>query len=156
MTTQICNSPSCLIPKEFFDEEKIQEYWKVLYPKQSHESIGIDDLERFFLLYTKPQNVESVHDIHLMYNSLTDKCSDLEDAICINVYEEGFNVLVLKNRNIEFVGYFHFSVKEDILYHLVNISQHFFEDFYQVDLFYKQLSPSLMHLLNNYFIMKQL
>jgi len=157
MSTVICNAPSCLIPKELFKEEKIQEYWNVLYATPlHHESIGKDELENFFLLYPTPKDVDTMHEISFMYKELRENFANQPHAICINVHETGCNVLALKDQHITYTGYFHYSVKEDILYHLTNIFQHFFDNNAQVTFFYQQLSPAILRLLSNFYEMKKL
>jgi len=156
MPTVIRNTPACLIPKELCKEEKIQEYWNMLYVAPQYESIGKDELENCFLLYPKPKDADAIHEITFMYNDLQEKFPHQMNAICINAYEEGFNLLALKAGQIAYTGYFHISVKEDILYHLINISQQFFENTAQITFFYQQLSPTILRFLNQYFEMKNL
>jgi len=157
MSTVIRNTPSCLIPKELFKEEKIREYWSVLYTMPSHhENIGKDDLGNSFLLYLKPISVDAVHEITLMYKDLHENLSNKTHAICINAYDDGFCLLALKDLQIAYAGHFHYSVKEDVLYHLTNIFQQFFENISQVIFFYQQLPPDILRLLNNYYEMKKL
>jgi len=151
----IRNSPSLLIPKELFEEEKIHDYWRVLHPEPPNEIIGKDDLENFFLLYSKPKEVDSMHEISVMYQELKEKYPNREHAVCINVYEDDFNVLVVKNREITYTGYFHYVVKEDVLYYLAHISQQFFENLSHVFFGYQQLSPTVLRLLNNYYEMEK-
>ena len=157
MPTVICNAPSCLIPKELFKEEKTQEYWNILYNMPlHHEDIGKDDLENFILLYPSPKEVNSIHEISFMYNSLQEKFSGQSHAICINVHDNGLSLLTLKDRHIVYTGYFRFSANEDVLYHLANVTQHFFENISQVTFFYQKLPPTVLRLLNNYYEMKEL
>ena len=156
MTTVIRNTPAELIPQELFIEEKIQEYWNVICSDSHHEHIGIDHLENSFLLYPKPQNVDTIHGISLMYKNIRDKFPNQSDAICIDVYDNDFNLLVLKNMNIVFTGYFHFTAKEDIVYHLANVSQHFFDDISKIMFCYEQISPKILRFLKTYFEMKPL
>ena len=156
MLTVIHNTPVCLIPKELCKEEKIQEYWNMLYVTPQYESIGKDELENCFLIYPKPKDTDSIHEITFMYNDLQEKFPQQRDAICINVYEDGLNLLALKDGQIAYTGYFRISVKEDILYHLINISQHFFENMTPIAFFYQQLSPTLLRFLSQYFEMKKL
>jgi hypothetical protein len=152
----ILNTPSLLIPKELFMEEKNREYWNALLPVSPFENIGKDDLENFFLLYPKVNDEDSIHEISVLYKKFRKKFSNIEQAICINVYEDGFNLLVLKSHKIEYTGYFCFSVKEDVLYHLANISQHFFEDIYKIVFAYQQLPSEILRLINNYYEMKKI
>ncbi len=157
MPTVISNTPTCLIPKELFKEEKIREYWSILYAlPPSHESIGKDELEDFFLLYSKPKFTDTIHEITLMYKDLQEKFPNEMQTICINVYDNGFNLLALKDRKIVYAGYYHYAVKEDVLYHLTNVSQQFFENISPVTFFYQQLPPEILRLLNNYFKMRKL
>ena len=157
MPTIICDAPSCLIPKELFKEEKIQEYWSVVYNIPiHHEDIGKDDLENFLLLYPSPKDIDSIHEISFMYNNLQEKFPNQSRAICISVHEGVFNLLALKEQCIVYTGYFHFSANEDILYHLANIIQQFFENVSQITFFYQQLAPMVLRLLNNYYEMKKL
>jgi hypothetical protein len=155
MPTVIRNTPACLIPKELYKEEKIQEYWNVLFVTPHHETVVKDDLGEFFLLYQNKE-LDTVHEISLMYQYLQEKFPEHNHAICINVYDEGFNLLVVKNCKIAYTSYFHFSVNEDILYHLANVSQQFFENISQITFFYQQLTPPVLRLLNNYYEMKKL
>jgi hypothetical protein len=154
MPTVVRNTPACLIPKELCKEEKIQEYWNVLAVTLLHEPVVKDDLGDFFLLYQSKES-DTVHEISLMYQYLQEKFPEHNHAGCINVYDEGFNLLAVKDGKIIYAGYFHFSVNEDILYHLANISQQFFENI-QVTFFYQQLTPPVLRLLNNYYDMKKL
>jgi hypothetical protein len=150
------NTPSLLIPKELFKEEKIREYWSALHPVSQYENIGKDDLENFFLIYPKANDKDSIHEISVLYKEFREKFPNNEHSICFNVYEEGFNLLVIKAQKMAYTGYFRFSVKEDVLYHLANISQHFFEDIYQIVFAYQQLPAEILRLLNNYYEMKKI
>jgi hypothetical protein len=157
MPAVICNAPSCLIPKELFQEEKIQAYWNALYsiplPK---ENIGKDDLENFFLLYPNANQVYEIHEISLMYNTLKEKFPEQIHAICMNVRENECNLLALQNSQIVFTGYFQFTANEDVLYHLANMVHQFYENSTPITFLYQQLSPSLLRLLNNYYDLKEL
>jgi hypothetical protein len=156
MPAVICNTPACLIPKELFKEEKIQEYWSVLYALSSLENIGKDDLENYFLIYPKPNEEDVMHEIRYMYNQLKEKYPHHACSLIINVYDDRFNILALKDEDIVYSGNFCFSVKEDILYHLTNISQQFYENIDQVIIFYQQLNSDILRLLNQYYEVKQL
>jgi len=156
MPTIIRNTPVCLIPKELFKEEKIQEYWNVLHTLPHHENIAKDDLYQYFLLYPIPKDLDAVHDITCMYKKIQEKYSHQTDSICINVYDEVFNIIALKENAIVYVGHFCFSVKEDVLYHLTNILQQFYENINGVTLFYQQLNPDILRLLNQYYEVKKL
>jgi len=156
MPTLIQNTPALLIPKELFNEEKIREYWNVLHPVSHLENLGKDDLENFFLLYPKPNDEDSIHEISILNKEFREKFPNNEHAVCMNVYEDGFNLLVIKNREIVYTGYFRLSVKEDVLYHLANASQHFFEDISAVVFAYQQLPAAVLRLLDNYFDMKKI
>jgi len=156
MPTVIRNTPSELIPQELFNTEKTQEYWNVLYPDLNNETIGIDKFGAFFLLYPKPKEEKTIHEITLLYQHIKEKFPNQANALGVKVYENNFNVLVMKDQNIVYVGYFNFAVNEDIVYHTANVAQHFFEDNTQITCFYKQLSSQMLKLLNVYFEMKQL
>jgi hypothetical protein len=153
MPAIIRNTPACLIPKELFKEEKTQEYWNVLYPHQ--ENMQKEDLDNYFLIYPKPKEADSTHDISSMYKEIRKKYPNQENSICINVFDEMFNIIALKENSIIYAGNFCFSEKEDILYHLTNISQQFFENI-SVTFFYQQLSTPVLRLLNKYYEMKKL
>ena len=155
MPTIIHNTPVCLIPKELFKEEKIQEYWNVLYASQQFENIGKDDLGNHFLIYPKPNEDDAMHEIQYMYNQLQEKYPNMS-SIAVNVYDDRFNILALKNDEIVFLENFCYSVKEDVLYHLTNIAQQFYENINGVTLFYQQLNPDILRLLNQYYEVKKL
>jgi len=156
MPTIVKNTPTLLIPKELYKEEKIQEYWNVLHPTSQHENIGIDFTENFYLLYPKPKYEDTIHEISAMYQDFTEKFSDKENAVCVNVYENDFSLLVIKNKTIEYTGYFQYTVNEDVLYHFTNVFQHFFENNPHVVFAYQQILPEILRLLNNYYEMKQI
>jgi len=152
----ICNTPAVLIPQELFNEKLIQEYWNVLYPDKHREKIETENLGDFFLLYPKNKESDSVHEISLMYKNIREKYPNQTNAICLEVYENHISLLVLKECHIVYTGYLHFSVKEDIVYHLANVAQHFFEDISPGIFYYRQLAPKLLRLLKDYFEMNQL
>jgi len=156
MPTTIHNAPFCLIPKELFKEEQMSEYWNLLYPPPSPENYGIDELENSFLIYPKSNDEDTVHEIGLIYKILREKFSDQANIIFINLWEEKIYLLVIKEHALAFAGYINYTVKEDVLYHLANISQQYFEDILLVNFMYQQLSPSVLRLLNNYYEMKPL
>lgn len=151
MPTIITNTPFCLIPKELLIEEKIQEYWHTLYPTPENINIGKDEMENFFLLYPKPNDMEAIHEISFLYNSLQEKKSNNECMIGMSLYENRFFVLALKNLNIAYSGYFYYTEKEDILYHLTNISHHFFDRAAPVIFYYQHLPVACLRFLNQYF-----
>jgi len=156
MPTIINNTPACLIPKELFNKEKIQEYWNVLHPHTHQEHLGKDDIGNYFLLYPKPNEGDAMHDICFMYNKLQKKYPQQSHSICINVYDDGFNILACKESDVVYAGHFSFSVKEDVLYHLTNISQQYYENISQVKYYYQQLPHTILRLLNHYYEMKKL
>ena len=154
MPTVIRNTPACLIPKELCNEEKIQEYWNVLSVNPHQERITKDDLGDFFLLYPNKE-WDAIHEISFMYQNFQKQFPEQNHAICLNVYETGFHILAIKDAKIVYVGYFQSSVNEDIMYHLANITQQFFENI-SVTFFYQQLPVSVLRLLNNYYEFKKM
>jgi len=156
MPTVIHNTPIGLVPKELFNEEKIQEYWNILYPNPQQENIGADEMEEFYLLYPKSKDTETVHYINLMYKSMKDNFPTQTDAICFDLSADIINLLVLKDKNIVYIGRFFFSVNEDIVYHLAHVAQHFFEDISRVKFFYPQLPSKILRFLEKYFEMKKM
>jgi len=154
--TLIQNIPSLLIPKELYKEEKIQEYWNVLHPDSQSEYLGKDDLGSFFLLYPKIDKEDSIHEISVLYKEFMNKFPNNEHAVCVNVYENGVNLLVIKNREIAYAGYFRISLKEDVLYHLANVTQQFFDDVPAIIFAYQQLPATVLRLLGNYYEMKKI
>jgi len=156
MTAEIVNTPSCLIPKEMYIEEMGLDYLNLLIPENQYESLGKDQLENYFLLYPKRNDGDSIHEITVMYNNIKDKFPDHSHAACIHEYKDKCNLLVLNHETIFYSGQLQFSVKEDILYHLAHILLHHFENVSQITVYYKHLSPAVLHLLSDYFEMKQL
>jgi len=156
MPAVIHNTPSGLIPKELFEEEKIQEYGRILFGNTQDEQIGKDDLNTFFLLYPIHKEKDTIHEITVMYHNLQKKFPNQAQAICINVYENGFNLLVLKDQNIAYSGYYQITVKEDIVYHLANITQRFFANVSQTAFFYQHISPTVLQFLDKYFEINKL
>jgi hypothetical protein len=152
----IRNTPPCLIPKELFKEEKMNKYWDILVDKPNHNYFGKDDLENYFLIYAKPENVDSIHEITVTYNQLQQLFPERNNAICINVYDEGLTILVLKERLISYAGYITYATKEDVLYHLTHLAQQFFEDSASITFFYQQLPAPVLRLLNQYYEMNKL
>jgi hypothetical protein len=102
------------------------------------------------------KDVDSIHEISCMYKKILEKYPQQACSICIDVYDEVFNIIALKENAIAYAGHFCFSVKEDILYHLTNISQQFYENVSQVTFLYQQLSANMLRLLNKYYEMKKL
>jgi len=152
----ISNTPFCLIPEELFKEEQINEYWSVLCANPCLDYFGKDIFDDSVLIYPKTNVDESVHEITLMYNNLREKLPSSQNIIFLYVFETGFYLLTVKEKTIAFAGYFKFSVIEDILFHLANISHQYFEDISQVVFAYQQLPPPVLRLLNNYFEMVQI
>jgi len=156
MPTTLYNTPFCLIPNELFVQEQILEYWKVMYPPPHPKNFGIDKLENFFIIYPNSKDEETVHEVTHIYNNLCDKFPNKVNIIYINLRDEKIFLLVIKDQTLAFTGYFNYSVKEDVLYHLTNIFQKYFENSLLVDFVYQQLSSSVLRLLNNYYKMKPL
>ena len=154
MPTVIRNTPACLIPKELCNEEKIQEYWNVLSVHPQQESIATDDLGDFFLLYPHKEP-DTIHEISFMYQNFQKQFPEQNHAICLNVYETDFHILAIKDTKIVYAGCFQFSTNEDVVYHLANISQQFFENI-SVTFLYQQLPAPILRLLNNYFELKKM
>jgi len=152
----IHNTPSILIPKELFREEKILDYWSVFYPADQNKTIGKDELKDFFLIYPKTNNEDSIHEISVLYSDFLEKYPNCEDAVCVNVYDNSFCILVVKNREVEYSGFFQFTVKEDVLYHLTHVSQKYFENISTVFFGYQQLSQDILRLLDSFYEMKKI
>ncbi|MDR2972295.1 MAG: DUF3822 family protein [Bacteroidales bacterium] len=153
MPTIVRNTPFCLIPKELFIKEQVQEYWKILYTLPNPKNFGIDDFQSFFLIYPKIADEDSVHEIIFMYNNLQEKFPNHANSIFLNEFEHEYYLLVILNHEIAFAGYFQYAEQEDVLYHMASVSQHYFDDNYSVVYAYQQLSPKILRLLNNYFEM---
>jgi hypothetical protein len=156
MPVIIRNTPAGLIPKELFSKEKTQEFWNILFPNHYQEIIGVDKLEEFFLLYPKSKDVETQHHISILYQNINEKFPHQKQAMGFDGSENSFNVLLLKDMNIVFAGFFTFSVYEDIVYYLANVSQHFFDNISQITIYYQQINSKIWSLLNQYFELKQI
>lgn len=154
MPTVIRNTPACLIPKELCNERKIQEYWNIWSVNPQQECIAKDDLGDFFLLYPNATS-EGIHEISFMYQNFQEQLPEHNHAVCLNVYETGFHILAVRDTKIVYAGYFQFSINEDIVYHLANIVQQFFENI-SVTFFYQQLPAPVLRLLNNYYEFKKM
>ena len=156
MNTTVYNTPFCLIPKELFNEEKKRDYLGLFLQKPVPELMGKEEMDSYFLIYPTPTEEESIHNISLMYKNIKEITPELSDVICVNVYEDKLFLLVLKAGKIEYAGFQHFTVKEDVVYHIANVTQQFFENNSQPDYYYLQLIPEQLRLLCNYFEMKKL
>jgi len=156
MPALIQNTPSFLIPKELFKEEKMKEYGYIMFPKNQWEFFGKDDLNTFFLLYPKPKEEDTIHEITVLYNNFQEQYAAQTQAICFNVYEDGLNLLVLKDKNIVYTGFFNIQAKEDAVYHLANVTQQFFDDISQITFYYQNISDKVFQFLDKYFEMKKL
>jgi hypothetical protein len=156
MPAVIQNTPSGLIPKELFIDEKIQEYGNVLFGITQEGKIGKDDLKTCFLIYPKHNEENTIHEMSVMYHNIRDNYFKKNQVIGVNIYDEGFNVLVLRDMKIALTGYFHLTAFEDIVYHISNISQQFFEDIFEIEFFYQYIPPKILQFLSKYFEMKKL
>ncbi|MCL2167524.1 MAG: DUF3822 family protein [Lentimicrobiaceae bacterium] len=156
MPTIITDTPAYLVPKELCNEEKIQEYWNIMHDNLQQEKICKDELDNFFLIYPKQKEEDTIHEITVMHNYLKENYLAITDAICINVYNTNCYLWALKDRDIAYTGSFQYSEKEDILYHLANISHHFFENISPISFFYQQLSSDLLRFLSKYYEIKKL
>jgi hypothetical protein len=154
MTPAILNTPSCLIPKELFKEEKITTYWSALY-NTNYEYFGKDEMDHFILLYPKLKDEDTIHEITFMYQNFCEKYADKPQVICFNIDDDGVDLLALKEQQTEYTGFFAFTTKEDLLYHLANISQQIFGTT-TVDFYYRQAPAQLLSFLNNYYEIKPL
>jgi hypothetical protein len=156
MTNVIRNTPPCLIPKELCKENQIKNYWSVLNNDTHSEYFGTDDWDSFFLIYPKPSEEETSHELSLMLGQFREKYPNLTHAMGLNVNDEGVNILTFKNKEIVYASFFPYNAKEDILYHITNITQQFFDDFFPVDLYYQQIPPQILRLLKDYYELKPL
>ena len=156
MPTVICNTSPCLIPKELFKEEKIQAYWHCLNAPTNDERIGKDELQNFFLLYAKSKNEDTIHEITSMYQNMQEHFQNQKHAICVSENDKGINLFALKDGNMVYAGCFQCTAKEDVLYHLTNMSQQYFEDISSIAFFYQQLSSDTLRFLNQYYEMQKL
>jgi hypothetical protein len=156
MNTTVSYTPFSLIPKQLFKEEKIIEYFNFLVHKPANENVGKEELENYYLIYPKQKEEDSIHVISLMFNNILEKNPEPSHLICINAHEDFLHLLCIKEHKIEFAGFFHFSVKEDVVYHVANVYQQYYENIFPVDFYYLQLTPDVLRLLDNYFEMKKL
>ena len=155
MATVISSSPFCLIPKELYDEKNIHDYWNALYPDNVNENIGTDDIESSYLLYPKPNNVDARYELSVSYNRIKRKLQNHANIVYICTFENELKLLVIKDNNLVYIGCLHFDTKEDVLYHLANVSQHYYENNLQVIFLYQQLTASILRLLKKYFDIKK-
>jgi hypothetical protein len=156
MNTNTCNTPFCLIPKEVYIEEKILEYSRFMLSNSLNYNIGKEELDNYFLIYPKQKEENSIHIISLMYKYIKESISEQPHIICANEQDGLLHLLCIKDHMIEFAGFFDISVKEDVVYHVANISHQFYENTSQVGFYYQQLTPDVLRLLVNYFEMKKL
>jgi hypothetical protein len=156
MNTSIYHTPSCLIPKKLFKEEKKIEYFDFLINKPTYENIGKEELENYSLVYPKHKEEDSIHVISLMYQNIKENISEQSHIFCVSEHENTLHFLCIKEHKIEYAGFVNFTVKEDVLYNITNVFQQFYENISQVNFFYQQLTPDVLRLLVNYFEMKKL
>ncbi|MDR0206541.1 MAG: DUF3822 family protein [Bacteroidales bacterium] len=156
MNTTVYTTPFCLIPKIFFNEEKKRDYLDIFFEKPISQFMGKEEMDSYFLIYSTQTAEESTHIISLMYKNIKEITQELSDVICVNVYEDELFLLVLKKGKVEYAGFNYITVKEDVVYHIANVAQQFFENNSQPEYYYLQLIPEQLRLLCNYFTMKKL
>lgn len=154
MIAVIKNTPSCLIPKELFKEELIKNYGSILHKSSHYEYFGKDDWGNFYLIYPKPNEEDSLHEMSMMYGQFREKYPNIEHAVGMDIDDNAIRILVFKNQEIAYSGSFSYDLNEDVLYHITNITQQFFDTNTPVDFYYQQISPQILRLLSNYYELK--
>ncbi|MCL2313421.1 MAG: DUF3822 family protein [Firmicutes bacterium] len=157
MFPNVSHAQLCVIPKELFQKEKVVDYWSALFDAPIlRENLGIDDLDNCVLLYPNSHGTVFRHIVSFMYHEMKEKFPNYPHAICMNLHENALNFLAVNDHHIVYAGHFECSTNEDILYHLSNISQHFFQNISKINYFYKQLPHPVLRLLRSYYDMNEL
>jgi hypothetical protein len=156
MNTTVYNTPFCLIPKELFNEEKKWDYFEMFFQKSAPEFMGKDEMDSYYLFFPKQTEEESIHIVSFMYKSVKEKTPELSDVICAYVWEDKLFLIALKECKIEYAGFHYFTVKEDVVYHIANVTQQFFDTNFKPEYYYLQLIPEQLRLLCTFFEMKKL
>ena len=131
------NSLSALVPKPFFNKENLSDYlqynFKVLENDYiTYDEFSTDEMVNVYIpfvhinnyLFDKFGSFEYKHSASVLTELLLATYKN-EDKIhfFVHVESESFQLIVLKNKKLEFFNNFNFKTKEDFIYYILFTSE---------------------------------
>lgn len=145
------SSPPLLIPNELFTEDKLLDYWTMCNQTIPIERLGIDELDSYRVLYTKPNNDFTVHILTKIYQAAKEN-----NSICIDFERNVLNCVLFSNAKLEFAGQFAVDSETDLLYHVTRLLQYHHVNTKEVVIYYYKLPEHYLELLQEYYLLKLL
>jgi len=134
VTVIVEHSANCLIPTPLFDEKEKGSYLAFNQPFRENSRIAVDSLKNsdsknvYYLSNPLVEiikglwaNANILHISSVLTESLliTHKNKGFEDKVFVNVRDQLFDLVVLREEKIHFYNQFKFNTKEDFIYYLL-------------------------------------
>ena len=158
------NQPPVAIPMEIYDSEKQMDYLKIQYDVSEIGKIITTDFKDYVLLNYLPLKEASLIEttnikidfIPLFLYQMAHLFPIPEMLFLIDVKDKNMNCALLIHEELQFITHFKLNEDTDCLYHLMNICEQYRIDPTLIDLYFSNLSESLLSLLKSYFTVSYL
>lgn len=155
----LANQPPVAIPMEIYNTDKQIDYLMIQYDVNEIGKVITTDFKDYVLLNFLPkdeavsiENYQGKIDyIPLFLYQMAHLFPIPEMLFLLDVKDKNMNCAFLIHEELQFITHFKLNEDTDCLYHLMNICAQYKIDPSQLDLYYSNLSESLLILLKSYF-----
>ena len=126
------NELATLVPKSLFNPANAADYLKFNSKILKSDVIEFDDINsnNSVIVYVPLMNINNYifetfgefnfkHSAHVLIETLLQQETDTHSKVYININSYHFEMVVIKNKNLEFYNFFEFSSPEDFLYYVL-------------------------------------
>ncbi|HNX21429.1 MAG TPA: DUF3822 family protein [Bacteroidales bacterium] len=160
----LANQPSVAIPMEIYNADKQIDYLKIQYDVNEIGKIITTDFKDYVLLNFLPKDKAGIIEhyqgpidfIPLFLYQMAHLFPIPEMLFLLDVKDKNMNCAFLIHEELQFITHFKLNEDTDCLYHLMNICAQYKIDPSLLDLYYSNLSESLLALLKSYFTVSYL
>lgn len=160
----LANQPPVAIPMEIYNADKQIDYLKIQYDVNEIGRIITTDFKDYVLLNFLPKDEAGIIEhyqgqidfIPLFLYQMAHLFPIPEMLFLLDVKDNNMNCAFLIHEELQFITHFKINEDTDCLYHLMNICAQFKIDPSLLDLYYSNLSASLLTLLKSYFTVSYL
>ncbi len=164
MVVVLANQPPVAIPMEIYDGAKNMEYLNIQYDPNTIGQIITTDFKDYvllnFLSHEESELLKPFQDkiefIPLFLFQMAHLFPIPELLFLIDVKDHNLNCALLIHEELQFITHFKLNDDTDCLYHILNICKQYSIDPARLELYYSELSETLVTLLKNYMTISHL
>lgn len=160
----LANQPPVAIPMEIYHADKQMDYLMIQYDVNQIGKVITTDFKDYVLLNYLPKEEAGIIEhyqgqidyIPLFLYQMAHLFPIPEMLFLLDVKDKNMNCAFLIHEELQFITHFKLNEDTDCLYHLMNICAQYKIDPSLLDLYYSNLSDSLLNLLKSYFTVTNL